>query len=55
MLGLNVDCGDTNSSWSTGNGLQKLRKNIVEIGNQKNGDHPEYSIVKVGLQTSTYD
>ena len=42
------DGGDTNCSWCTWNGPQRLVKETVGIGNKKkNQDHPDHSVVKI--------
>ena len=39
----------TNSSWSTWNSLQRLRKGTDRIRNwRKKQDYPDYSIVDIG-------
>ena len=44
--------GDTNFSWSTWDGLQRLRKGTERVENREtNRDHPDYSIVEITQNT----
>ena len=44
--------GDTNCSWCSWNGPQKIREVIGTVGNRRTSqDHPNYNIVKIGQKT----
>ena len=48
MMEHEVD-GDTNCNCCTGNNPQKIVKRTGGLGNKRiNGDHPDYSITKIG-------
>ena len=45
------NCG-TNGSWCAWNNLVMTGKGIGRLGNKRiKGDHPDYSIIKIGLNT----
>ena len=47
---MHVGHGDTNCIWRSQNGSQSLGKRARSDGNQRmNRDHPDYSIVEIGL------
>ena len=43
--------GDTNSGWCTRNNLQGIGKGTGRLGNKRSGNHPDYSIIKIGQNT----
>ena len=43
--------GDTNCNWCTWYSHQRFGTDIGELGNKMSGDHPNYSIVKIGQNT----
>ena len=43
---------DSDTSWCTWNGPQRIRKGIRRVGNRRrNGDHSAYRIVEIGQIT----
>ena len=44
--------GDTTCGWCTQDNPQRIGKGTGRLGNKRtNGDHPDYSIIKIGQNT----
>ena len=44
--------GDTNYNWCTWNNSKRIDKETRRLGNKmSSGDHPDYSIIKIGKNT----